>query len=107
MEAPCPKCGELIVAPSPQSRVGRVPTSGVVRGVSGGGGFQSTAREREGLPSAVSGGNSSPSGRTKSRKVVPGGGPASDETQVMIKILVAVALVVFVVVLVTWFLKNQ
>ena len=107
MEAPCPMCGAAIVAPESKTRKSRLPTSGVVRGVSGNGGFQSTPRERSAGPTRTSGGTEASSGRMKSRTVVPGGGPAANELRILIKLLVAVGLAIFVVVLVTWFLKNQ
>ncbi|MGJ8726130.1 MAG: hypothetical protein ACSHYB_16360 [Roseibacillus sp.] len=101
------------MAPEPKRRQSRVPSSGVVRGVSGGAGFQANAREREVVPSGGTvssggaGSSSGPEGRVKSRKVVPGGGKVPGEVRVLIKILIATALVAFIVVLVTWFLKNQ
>ena len=109
MQAPCPKCGALIVAPEPKSRESRLPSSGVVRGVSGGG-FQAAPRDREPVMSSRGSGRrrvSSSSSGGRRRKVAPGEGSPTNEFQVLIKIMIAVALAVFVVVLVTWYLKNQ
>lgn len=109
MKAPCPKCGEVLVAPDPSSGGSRLPRSGVVRGISGGQGFRAASRERGGVRRQSSG--SSQDRRSESRQVHPSGGrmPNEDEKdnmRVLIKILIATALVVLVVFLVVWFLKN-
>ena len=111
LEAPCPKCGAKVTAPELETRKSRLPTSGVVRGVSGNGGFQANTRERgASIPSGGGGGGAggpnSSDGLRRSRTVVPNEGSTPNEVKIMINIVVAIALAAFVVALVTWYLKN-
>jgi hypothetical protein len=108
LEAPCPKCGKLLVAPLSEDTTERIPSSGVTRGVSGGGGFLTRSAPTDyGIDAArrkrSSGG---------SRKVSPNSGGIMNQDErenlkTLLKILIATALVALVVALVVWYLKNQ
>lgn len=107
LEAPCPKCGKLLTAPLPRLSGDRIPSSGVTRGVSGGKGFQTTSRPRE----ATEEKGSTNRGERKTRKVYANSGRMANEDEkenlrVLIKILIATALVALVVALVVWYLKS-
>lgn len=107
LEAPCPKCGKILVAPVLDLPEAEIRSAGVIRGVSGGEGFQvRTPSVRAGLES-----RRESSSHSNNRTVYPTSGRLANEDEkdnlrVLIKILSATALVVLIVILVTWFLKN-
>lgn len=106
LQAPCPKCGSLVKAPELESPSLSIPSSGVTRGISADGGLRSGMGRREAVRGA--------SGREKRRggRVYPANGPMPIEDEkanmgALIRILVATFLVVIVVALVVWCLRDE
>lgn len=107
LKAPCPKCGQLILAPVAPEPSERIPSAAVTRGVGAGAGNQAGFRSYDSTGQAVR----SEGSEKVVRKVYPNSGRMANEDEkenfkVVVKIVIATALVILVVALVGWYLQR-